>query len=169
MTLTYDYMPAVLYAIDLISQGYSETAAVDASNISIAILRKYIKASPELQDMYEEADQRGGDAMADALLNIDNHHIYHQSDPKMAKVISDNIKWHLSKRKAKKYGDKIEVNVNVTADRAIVDALNAGRQRAALAYAPDYIDGEFTTIEQTDEELMRQMLDGFDSLLTIQA
>lgn len=157
MTLPYDYLPAVLYALDRMTDGMSETAACDDANITIGTFKNYIKNSRELQELYEEADQRGGDAMADALLTIDNHDVYGQSDPKMAKVISDNIKWYLEKRKSRKYGAKIDVNVNLTADRAITDALIAGRNRAnaALTY-DDVIDME--PIQQTDEELMRQML-----------
>lgn len=150
MSITaYDYTPAVLYAIDLISQGRTKTSACDESNISITTFENYIKQNDYLKELYEEADQRGSDAMADALLEIDRHHHYGHSDPKMAKVVSDNIKWLLSKRKAKDYGDRIEVNHTLTADKAITQALIAGRQRA-LQISDTVID--VTPIYEEEEE-----------------
>lgn len=160
MTLPYDYYPAVLYAIDLVSKGYTKTAACDESNISVATFEKYINDNQQLRDLYEEADQRGADAMADALLQIGHHAIYGESDPKMAKVISDNIKWLLDKRHRKKYGEKVEIQHNITADRAIVDALIAGRNRAAQAQLV-YEDADIIDVEpivQTDDELLAQLL-----------
>lgn len=151
MTITsYDYTPAILYAIDLISQGRTKTRACDESNVNISTFEKYIKDNPYLKELYEEADIRGADAMADALVEIDNHPIYGYSDPKMAKVVSDNIKWLLSKRKAKEYGDRIEVKHTITADKAITQALMAGRQRVLESQAQDIIDVDF---EEEEEDL----------------
>jgi hypothetical protein len=159
MTLSYDYMPAVLYAIDLISQGLTETEACDKSNIRIAVFKRYINDIPQLQELYAEADQRGADAMADALVSIDNHKHYGRSDPKMAKVISDNIKWVLSKRKVKQYGDRVVVEHSVTMDRAITDALIAARNRGSKNFLPSpTVEATFSEIEESDEEIMRQLL-----------
>lgn len=159
MTLPYDYIPAVLYAIDKISQGLTETEACDLANIKIATFKRYISDNPQLQELYVEADQRGADAMADALVRIDNHKHYGHSDPKMAKVISDNIKWLLSKRKSKNYGDRVVVEHNITADRAITEALLAGKNRASLAFMPQQtVDAVFTEVEESDEEIMQRIL-----------
>lgn len=160
MSVPYDYYPAILYAIDLISKGYTRTAACDNSNITIATFERYINRDANLQAMLEEAEQRGADAMADALLQIGSHKIYGETDPKMAKVISDNIKWLLDKRHRKKYGEKVEIQHNITADRAIVDALIAGRNRAAQAQLV-YEDTTIIDVEpiiQTDDELLAQLL-----------
>lgn len=155
MTLPYDYYPAVLYAIERIAQGCTPTRAIDESNISIDIFERYVNESTELQSMLHEADRRSHDAMADALVNIDNHKIHGQSDPKMAKVISDNIKWVLERRASKKYGAKVEVNHNITADKAITDALLAGRRRAELAdqTSSAITDAVFEEIIPEQEEL----------------
>ena len=104
--------------------------ACHEANITVAIFDAHVKRDPRLQELYNEADQRGADAMADALVNIHNHRVHGQSDAKMAKVISDNIKWLLSKRKSKQYGERVTVDVNVSADAAIIKALTEGRQRA---------------------------------------
>lgn len=161
MNTPYDYMPLIMNAIDLISQGYTETRACDDVRLSVSTFKHYIKANDELQDLYTEAVQRGSDAMADALLAPDNHHLYGHGDSKMAKVQSDNLKWFLSKRDPKRFGDRIEVNHHITADKAITQALNAARNRtmqASLA-APESIDAEFMEIEdeEDDEALMAEL------------
>lgn len=163
MPTSYDYYPAVLNAIDIISQGNTRTNACDDAGITIPMFERIVKESNELTDLLVEAETRGYDALADALVNIDNHKIHGRSDPKMAKVISDNIKWLLSKRRVKEYGDRLDVNINLTADKAIVEALAKGRARASqLALgAPeedDVIDAAFTVIEQSDDEIMAEIL-----------
>lgn len=157
---TYDYYPAVLYAIDRISQGLTKTAACDAANISIATFERYVAESGELKDMYTEAEQRGFDAMADALLQPFNHKDYGHTDPKMAKVMSDNLKWLLSKRASKVYGDKLEVKHEVTLDRAVVDALSRAKDRALAGalpppptYAANVIDAEYVVIDDDEADL----------------
>lgn len=163
MTTPYDYYPAVLYAIDLISQGHTLTKACDLSNLPIGTFHRYIKNDSQLNELYVEADQRGGDAMADALIDIDNHKIHGHSDPKMAKVVSDNIKWVLSKRKPKEFGDRVQVDHSVTVDVAITTALDAARRRVPAALpAPDVIDVQASPVYQEydaeDEAILRELL-----------
>ena len=162
MSLPYDYYPAVLYAINLISEGRSKTRACDDSNITIPTFESYVNRHEELRDLLHDAERRGYDAMADSLLEIDNHKVYGQSDPKMAKIISDNIKFFLSKKRPKEYGDRVQVDVNITADKAITDALMAGKKRAALPYVE--VDGAFIdvtpVVDASDEAIMQEMLAG---------
>ncbi len=159
MTLPYDYYPAVLFAIEKISQGRTKTYACDESNISISVFEQYVKNSVELQELLHEAETRGYDAMADMLLIIDSEKagIYSQSDPKMAKVISENIKWLLTRRRQKQYGDRMVVEHNLTADRAITDALAAGRNRLLNANrdVPAIID---VTPVESDDDIMSSIL-----------
>lgn len=113
--------------------------------------------------MFTDAEQRSYDAMAEALVDIDNHAIHGQSDPKMAKVISDNIKWLLSKRRSKEYGERITVDHTITADKAITDALAAGRKRAALTVDAEYIDVTpaaliDNVVEQSEEAMLADLL-----------
>lgn len=159
MSLPYDYYPAVLYALNLLSQGETLTVACDKSNITVEVFDYHVKGNTQLEGMYAEAVQRGNDAMADALINIDNHKIHGQSDPKMAKVISDNIKWVLSKRDNKRFGDKVEVRHEVTMDKAIVNALEQARKRTrALEYKEDATLIDVTPSTKTDDELMDELL-----------
>lgn len=157
MSLSYDYYPAVLYALDQIGQGRTLTDACDVSNINVATFDRYVKANAELQTLYEEMVHRGNDAMVDALINIDNHRIHGRSDPKMAKVVSDNIKWVVSKRDSKRFGEKIEVKHEITMDRAIVDALEHARNRVEYA---DYVDVTPAMIASPDEDdaIMNELL-----------
>lgn len=161
MSLPYDYYPAVLYALNEIGQGRTLTDACDRANISVVMFDHHVKNSKELQAMYEEAVQRGNDAMADALVNIDNHKIHGQSDAKMAKVISDNIKWVLGKRDSKRFGEKIEVKHEITMDRAIVSALEHARNRVPMIEAEyeriiDVIPATLSYDE--DDEVLRELL-----------
>lgn len=161
---SYDYYPAVLYAIDQISQGRTKTAACDASNISISTFDKYIAENGELKDLLTEAEQRGFDAMADALLQPHNHKTYGMTDPKMAKIMSDNIKWLLSKRAQKVYGDKLEVKHEITLDRAVVDALSRAKDRAlqgslpAPTSAANVIDAEYIVVQDEDDADLAYLL-----------
>lgn len=160
MSLPYDYYPLVLNTIDLISQGYLRTHACDQLGLRIATFEHYVKNDAQLQELLHEAETRGYDALADALLRIDNHALYGQSDPKMAKVISDNIKFLLSKRRPKEYGERITITHNITADKAITDALTAGKHRALAAQQHGTIIDVTPVVEQTDEEIMAEILGG---------
>lgn len=158
MGLPYDYMPLVMQAIDYISTGYTETRACDYARVNITTFKQYIKNSEELQALYNEAMQRGYDAMAEALLEPDNHAIYGHSDPKMAKVQSDNIKFFLERRDSKRYGQKVEVNHHLTADKAITQALNAARHRALPPPSYEVID--VVPVQQSEAEMMEELFAG---------
>ena len=154
MSISYDVYPRVLEALELISQGLTKTQACDDARVSVAQFDSCIDRDPELQTLRQEAETRGHDALADALINIDNHRVHGQSDPKMAKVISENIKWYLGKKDNKRFGDKVEVQHSLTLDRTIVDVLAAARYRvAALAPPTDVVDAEFVTVVEDDDEL----------------
>lgn len=161
---SYDYYPAVLYAIDRISQGSTKTAACDMSNISIATFDKYVAENVELKELLAEAEQRGFDAMADALLQPHNHKVYGMTDPKMAKIVSDNIKWLLSKRAQKVYGDKLEVKHEITLDRAVVDALSRAKDRALQGALPpptdtaNVIEAEYVVVQDEDDADLAYLL-----------
>lgn len=168
MSVPYDFYPAVLYAIDKISQGYTHTKACAEANISVATFNSYVRKDTQLQDMLMDADQQGYDAMADALLSPDNHLLYGQTNPQMAKVMSDNIKWVLARRDNKRFGDKMEVKHEFTMDRAITDAIDAARQRVHASTPIDVVDAEFEVLpppaapiavqSEEDEAIMQELL-----------
>lgn len=133
MTLPVDIFPNVMRALDNISQGHTLTAACDLANVSVTAFKKYVSNTSELHDLFNEAEQRGYDRMADALLTIDTDPVYGTTDPKKMKILSDNIKWYLSRKRPAQYGERVIVENNITADRAIIDALERGKQRAIQA------------------------------------
>lgn len=147
-----------MYAIGLIADGYTKSRACDKSNITIATFNQYVNQDETLRDMYHEAEQRGYDALAEALLEPDNHKIYGHSDSKMAGVQQKAIMWFLSKKRPKEYGERVQVDVSITADKAITDALLAGKKRAAAAI-PHVVDADFIDLpaEKSDEELLAEM------------
>lgn len=171
MALPYDFYPAVLYALDKMGQGETRTRACDQANINIATFENYLKNDPKLQMLAIEAERRGYDAMADALLRPDNHETYGQTNPQMAKVVSDNIKWFLSRKDPKRFGEKIEIKHELTLDRAITDAMNAARRRVQdrtiehddvdMPTPPMLIEGvvdDVIDVLTEDDELMAELL-----------
>lgn len=128
MATAVEIYPAVLKAIDLISQGYMKTWACDECAISTTTFDKYVNADRQLGDLANEAEQRGYHSLADALVNI-NTSKHGTSDPKMAAILSKNIQWLLSRRLPKQYGERVTVEHTITADRAITEALTRGKER----------------------------------------
>lgn len=122
--------------IDYLGQGKMESEACDDAGITVHLFRKYVSGTPELADLFLDAEQRGYDRNADELVNIhtwgDSHGV---TDTKMLKILSDNRKWLLSKRRPQQYGDKVVHEHNITADRTIIEALSQGKQRALTATA----------------------------------
>lgn len=148
MPIPVDIYPSIMRAIDLIGQGRTKTSACDEAGISVTAFNTHVSASPELREMFDEAEQRGYDTMAEILLEIDRHPHYGSSDVAKASLISRNIQWFLSRRRPAQYGDKVVVENRITADKAIVDALNRARERATLLEDVPYevVDTAFTHV-----------------------
>jgi hypothetical protein len=68
------------------------------------------------------------------------------TEPKMATVVSSNTKWLLERRRSKAYGAKSTLEVNLTADREVLDALQAAKARhqgkVELVQVEDVLDLE---------------------------
>lgn len=139
-TLPAHIYEGVMKALDLISQGYTPTKACDQARISTYWLKRAIADDALLSELAADAFERGYDTLADALLHIDTDATYGTSDPKKMKIISDNIKWYLEKRDNRRYGQKVLIENKITADRAIVDALARGKQRAIEATTATVVD-----------------------------
>jgi len=132
MATAVEMYPKVLKAIDLISQGFTKTRACDDAGLSTTTFDKLVNGDALLAELANEAEQRGYHSLADALVTIDTS-VHGSSDPKMAAILSKNIQWYLSRRNPKQYGERVTVEHTITADRAIVDALERGKQRALAA------------------------------------
>jgi hypothetical protein len=126
MTVPYDVVAEVIKVLDLVSKGKVPTQACDEARLSYNTFCTYTARYQQLRDLRVEAEDRCYDVLADRLL-----HIYEEvGDPKMANVISSNTKWLLERRRAKQYGTKSTLEVNLTADREVLDALQAAKARA---------------------------------------
>jgi len=180
--IVYDQYPKVLRALELISQGRTQTFACDEAGISIHAFEKATDNDTSLQRLRIEAERRGYDALADGLLTINvlrkpdgSDNPYAETNPQMAKVVSDNIKWVLDKRDRKRFGAHVEIKHEITADKAITDALDAARRRAATGKVVDLGPEDFASVPSQglignvvsqvvfdeltdDEEIMRQLL-----------
>ena len=89
------------------------------------------------------------DMLVDKLENIQDH----EPDAMMAGVISKNIQWIASKRYRQIYGDKVDVNHNVTIN--IVDAMNEARVRTLGfidAIPLEYIDNSTDNVSVAQEK-----------------
>lgn len=157
MTLPYDYVPAVLFAIEKLSQGNTLTRACDLANVPIPTFHKVVNANPEIADMYADAQQRSYDAMADALVHIHEDPNLGSSDPKIAAVISKNIMWYLEKKKPKEYGQRVQVDTNVSIDIAITTALDAARTRVGHAIA--HVIEDAVIVETDEDRIARELLE----------
>lgn len=137
----------VLSVLDQLSKGMPVTRACDEQGISIATFKHYVANIPDLKQYYEDCEQRGYDALADVLLDIRGHPFYGSTNPQEQKVLSENIKWILARRRPLQFGDRMTVdhNHNITADKAIVEALSKGRERAESAV----VDAAYVVVEDT--------------------
>jgi hypothetical protein len=135
--LALDTYARVLEVISLVSQGRTLTSACREAKISVITVQRACKDNVELNDAMVEAEQVGHDTLSEILLEIDRDPHYGTNDPRMAKVVSDNIKWLLAKKNPKKFGEKIVVENKLTADRAILDALDAAKNRAITRVVDD--------------------------------
>lgn len=147
--LPQDTFPKVMRVLDFLGEGKTESEACDKADISVSLFRKYVSTTPELADLFLDAEQRGYDRMADELINIDMAGaLLGITDVKVLKILSDNRKWLLSKRRPQQYGDKVVHEHNITADRTIIEALSQGKQRAltASAVVTDVIDTTYQVV-----------------------
>jgi len=125
-----DTYTRVLQVLTLISQGKTPTAACIECGTTFTTFLKAVRETRELTEMFVDAEQSGMDTLADVLLRITTDEEYGSSDPKIMKIMSENIKWYLSRKRPTQYGDRMLVEHKLTADRVIVDALTRAKDRA---------------------------------------
>ena len=127
----FDVSARVIQAIDLISQGHTNTVACKRVGISVMTLQRFLKDNTEVAELYDEAQQVGHDTLADALVTpADLGALSGAADEKELKLVSENVKWLLARRDKNRFGDAVTVTHNITADKAIVNALQRGQERA---------------------------------------
>lgn len=146
MTVPYDIINDIMRVLATIEAGRVPTVACDMCGVSYSTFNTYTKPDgnyPQLAQMREEAEDRLYEQMAEALPHIKDHHIYGESDPKMATIVSSNIKWLLERRRRTTYGAQSTIEHKITADKEVLDALHQAKARAQrLGQAVSQIAGD---------------------------
>jgi len=145
MISTYNNLPKVMQVLELLCQGYTLTKACDMNTITPSAFKHIIASDVQLQAAFEDAEQRSYDTMADLLLNPFDNRVFGDTDVKKIRIISENIKWYLSRKRPTQYGDKSIVEHQITADRAIIDAMQQGKQRVINSVVTDVA---YTVVEK---------------------
>lgn len=113
-------------AFRLIAEGKSLTVALAHVGVPVSSFFEIIHDNPSLSEKYARAQHSRADLHADEILDIaDNEAI----DPHRARNMIEARKWHTSKMKPNKFGDRIDVNVTERLDLRGAIALAEERLR----------------------------------------
>lgn len=93
-----------------ISEGKSLVAACKELGVEYKHVFKWITEYPDFKDNYARAREAQADYLADEVVAIADE----EADPAKARVRVDARKWYAGKLKPKKYGDKQQVDMDVT-------------------------------------------------------
>lgn len=139
-------MGKALSVIQKIAEGETVAQACKLNFISVVSFRAAVKREPMLQPMLDEALAVRNDMLNDMLVNID----LHQSDARMASVVSKNIQWVLERAEPEKFGARLTVNTENEASRLLAEALNEAMKRIPLPRnsAPPVTDVTFVDVEK---------------------
>mgnify|MGYP001087923348 CR=1 FL=1 len=102
--------------LDVIREGKRVKSALDIVNdindldepITIGRWAYWLESSPQLAAAYARANDLGIDSLVDQLFSVP----YEVADPQRARLICDNIKWYAAKVAHRRYGDRVDVNIN---------------------------------------------------------
>ena len=73
---------------------------------------KWLAADPDFQANYARAREAQADADADKIGDIVDRVLAGKLDPQAARAAIDALKWTAGKRQPKKYGDKLDLDIN---------------------------------------------------------
>lgn len=98
-----------------LAQGHSLAKVCASEDMpSISSVYNWFKSHPEFLEDYTRAKDDSADADQDKLDSIAEKVLTGEHDPQSARVAADIIKWSMGKKKPKKYGDKMQADVNAT-------------------------------------------------------
>lgn len=102
-----------------IANGWSMRTVCDGDDMPVpSTIFEWIRNHEEFSKQYAQATEERTEAHQEKVLEIGDESIQaaQDSDPKAASAVvqayklkADNLKWHMSKMKPKKYGDKVDV------------------------------------------------------------
>ena len=153
-------------AIDMAEEGATLRAIAKRLGIDVRRITKARKGDLTFDNEMTRARDLGIEIQADDLLEVDSEENAGK-DVQLIKLKSDNVKWLIARRAPKRYGDRLEVNLNQTLD--LSGALIEARKRAPLLPASNLIrlsnvqDTEYTElidVRPTDKTPVRPDSDG---------
>lgn len=98
-----------------LSQGISLRKVCKADDMpSTVTVYSWFRKYPEFLKHYTRAKEESADADQDRIDEIAEKVLEGEYEPNVAKVAADLIKWSASKKKPKKYGDRIQQDVKHT-------------------------------------------------------
>lgn len=148
-----------MIVIDAHGAGKTIRQALRDVNMSRMTFERLCANDKSLAAMRAEAAAAFTEGNFDLLLNIDDDTDAGRTDPKMAAVISGNIKFVLEKMNPEKFGSKMKVEHNITASDAIVKALEASKLRAGAGAIIDAV-----AIEVVDTVAVEMLAEAADPL-----
>lgn len=105
---------------DWLAEGKSLAAYCRSNEVGYSTVMQWLDADPTFAENYARARVNAADADADAVTDIKERMLKGEITPEQARVAIDASKWTAAKRQPKRYGDKIEANVNHSGDVRIV-------------------------------------------------
>lgn len=137
---------------EAIESGKPLKQALAELNIPLSRFYRALDKDCLAAEIYSRARARGFDTLAESLLTVHEDVL----DPHRARLRSDNVKWLLARWAAKKYGDRLDINVTervdpdaaITAARARVLAM----REQAPAYITQVIDSQAELVPEPRDE-----------------
>ena len=113
----------------LISEGYSLRKACLQVGKPLKTVWSWMQKDEDFRSHYVRAKEESGDADQDKLDDIAERVLTGELDPQAARVAADIIKWSASKKKPKKYGDRLDLG-------------NAGGQPLKIELVKEFIPSD---------------------------
>ncbi len=121
----------VLKMIESLMDGASLKSELVKHGLSPSQFFTVINENPSIEDLYIRAQASRTELMVEEIVEIADT----EPDANRARVRTDARKWYASKMNSKKYGDRIDLNVNQTVD--IGKALAEARARSGQSVIKD--------------------------------
>lgn len=140
-------------ALHMASEGQTVQAIRKYLEIDAFQWYRYLQQNDTFSQLYDEARNNGLEELADSLFDIADKY----DDIHRARLKSENIRWILSKRKSKIYGDRQIVDVNLL---NLGNALQEAKGRAGLSDSGN----EVIDVTKRKQDVMLEMLSDSESV-----
>ena len=128
-------------AIELLAMGTSLVATAKSLNLKTTTLYDALQRSPKDSDRYDRALEMQAEVEVDEIKDLADDEY---KDPRCVRNMIEARKWRASKRKPRKYGDRLEIAVSHVVP--IADALHEARARVRpVCDQSDVVDAEIVS------------------------